>query len=376
MSKSRGTFILARAYLDAGLDPEYLRYYFAAKSSGGVDDLDLNLEDFVARVNADLVGKLVNIASRCAKLLEAHFGNKLGSPFWSPSAGTRHPTDAEAKALESLGWIYGKLKNAIEHYERADFQRTIRLAMEAADQANQYIAETAPWTLGKDPARRADLHVALTAGINAFQAITCSLAPILPRLADAAAFFLRLPEARFGNFDRVSNYLADHTIGSYTQLATRIDPKQIEALVESSKETLAPTPPTAAAKPSAKPPGATAAPNSAAANGSATIAIDDFSKVDLRIARIAAAEAVPEADKLLKLTLDLGAETRTVFAGIKSAYDPAALVGRLTVMVANLAPRKMRFGLSEGMVLAASDERGGPFLLAPDAGAEPGMRVK
>jgi methionyl-tRNA synthetase len=157
---------------------------------------------------------------------------------------------------------------------------------------------------------------------------------------------------------------------------TRIDPKQIEALVESSKETLAPTPAAAAAKPAAKPPAASAAPNSAAANGSATIAIDDFSKVDLRIARITAAEAVPEADKLLKLTLDLGAETRTVFAGIKSAYDPAVLVGRLTVMVANLAPRKMRFGLSEGMVLAASDERGGPFLLAPDSGAAPGMRVK
>jgi methionyl-tRNA synthetase len=361
MSKSRGTFILARAYLDAGLDPEYLRYYFAAKSSGGVDDLDLNLEDFVARVNADLVGKLVNIASRAAGFVTARFGGLL--------AARQGTAGMQAKLSESIGPIAAA-------YECGDFNTVLRRVMALADHVNQLWDERKPWLLAKDGTRAGELHTICTEVLHAFHALSLLLAPVLPRLADTVARWFGLDDQvanqrRFDHIDRPPT-----RIQPYQHLMTRIDPKQIEALVESSKETLAPTPAAAAAKPAAKPPAASAAPNSAAANGSATIAIDDFSKVDLRIARITAAEAVPEADKLLKLTLDLGAETRTVFAGIKSAYDPAVLVGRLTVMVANLAPRKMRFGLSEGMVLAASDERGGPFLLAPDSGAAPGMRVK
>jgi methionyl-tRNA synthetase len=376
MSKSRGTFILARAYLDAGLDPEYLRYYFAAKSFGGVEDLDLNLEDFVARVNADLVNRYVNIAARCAGFLTERFGGNLVA-LTTPNR-EQYMREVEKACREILYYVTGELPLGTRSRERSgrEYGRALHEIMDLANSVNAYLQQEKPWELARQvkPEALNELQQVCSLALNYFRALSVFLAPVTPGLAQRALDFLGCGPTQLRE---VLSPLPDgHKIKPYVHLATRIDPKQIEGLVESSKETLAPTPPTAAAKPSAKPPGATAAPNSAAANGSATIAIDDFSKVDLRIARIAAAEAVPEADKLLKLTLDLGAETRTVFAGIKSAYDPAVLVGRLTVMVANLAPRKMRFGLSEGMVLAASDERGGPFLLAPDSGAEPGMRVK
>jgi methionyl-tRNA synthetase len=252
----------------------------------------------------------------------------------------------------------------LEHYQARRFGQVLSTVMALADQTNEYIAQQAPWVMAKDVARRDDLHAVCTQALNAFRALAVYLAPIVPRLSGEALALLRDAPA---GFDAVERPLLGTSIEPFQHLAKRIDPKQIEALVEANKETLQPTAPAAAAK---------AAPAKAAPAADGTIGIEDFGRVDLRIARIVEAEAVPEADKLLRLKLDLGTEQRQVFAGIKSAYDPATLVGRLTVMVANLAPRKMRFGMSEGMVLAASDERGGPFLLAPDAGAQPGMRVK
>jgi methionyl-tRNA synthetase len=368
MSKSRGTFIQARTYLDQGLEPDWLRYYYAVKSSGGVDDLDLNLDDFVARVNSDLVGKFVNIASRCAGFITKRFGGRLAD---------RLP-DAERREYDAA---VARLRGCLPLFEDGDFNAAIRLIMEVADGANEYIARKEPWKVAKDEARDAELHVTCTQGINLFRALAIYLKPVIPATVAAAEAFL---DANADAFAVADKPLLGHVIRPYHALATRVDPKAVAAMVDASRETLEGT--TARAtevaaappQPSAPPPegvAASAAP-AKSESGNGHIAIDDFAKVDLRIARIVAAEAVPEADKLLRLTLDIGSEQRQVFAGIKSAYDPAALVGRLTVMVANLAPRKMRFGLSEGMVLAASDERGGPFLLAPDAGAEPGMRVK
>ncbi len=365
MSKSRGTFIQARTYLDAGLNPEYLRYYYAGKSSGGVDDLDLNLEDFALRVNADLVGKFVNIASRCAGFIEKHFDGRLAELA---------NVDAEFYAVHAT-----RLATACPAaYEAGDFSQVLRTVMATADATNALIAERAPWVLAKSEDKRGELHAVCTLGINLFRLLAGWLAPIVPNLAGFSTAFFHAPLARFTELTRP---LPDgHPITAFAALATRVDLKQVAAMIESSKETLGDAgtaPATTPAKPATTPqpkPAPTATP-AAAADG--IISIDDFTRIDLRIARITSAEAVPEADKLLRLTLDVGAlGTRQVFAGIKSAYDPATLVGRLTVIVANLAPRKMRFGLSEGMVLAASDDRGGPFLLAPDDGAQPGMRVK
>ncbi|MFN7550618.1 MAG: methionine--tRNA ligase [Pseudomonadota bacterium] len=349
MSKSRGTFISARSVLDAGIPADYLRYYFAVKSSGGVEDVDLNLTDFVARVNSDIVGKFVNIASRCAGFVHSHFDGRLADAL---------PAQADyARIARARGQIVG-------HYGARRLGQVLSTVMALADQTNEYIARQAPWVMAKDPARRDELHAVCTQALNAFRALAIYLSPIVPRLAGEALALLRDAPAGFGAVERP---LLGTAIEPFQHLAKRIDPKQIEALVEANKETLPPAAPAPAAK---------AAPAKAAPAADGPIGIEDFGKVDLRIARIVEAEAVPEADKLLRLKLDLGTEQRQVFAGIKSAYDPASLVGRLTVMVANLAPRKMRFGMSEGMVLAASDERGGPFLLAPDAGAQPGMRVK
>ncbi|MCE3002050.1 MAG: methionine--tRNA ligase [Xanthomonadaceae bacterium] len=356
MSKSRGTFISARSVLAQGINAEFLRYYFAAKSSGGIDDLDLNLDDFVARVNADLVGKLVNIASRAAGFVTSKFDGKLCAPPASAAEGT---------AFRALA--RGRLGAVIRAYDNRDFASVVRTAMDLSDQINQYWDQRKPWQLAKDEARRQELHEVCTHALLGFHSITVLLAPILPKLADDVARWFGVEHQAGGarRFAHVDD--APHSVKPYEHLMTRIDPKQIEALVEANKETLQPTAP---------PPAAKVAPAKAAPAADGPIGIEDFGKVDLRIARIVEAEAVPEADKLLRLKLDLGSEQRQVFAGIKSAYDPATLVGRLTVMVANLAPRKMRFGMSEGMVLAASDERGGPFLLAPDDGALPGMRVK
>nr|MBP7419100.1 methionine--tRNA ligase subunit beta [Xanthomonadales bacterium] len=266
-------------------------------------------------------------------------------------------------------------------YAGDDFARAIRLAMALADEANRYIDEHKPWVIARDPARDAELHAVCTQGINLFRVLAAYLKPIVPATAERAERFLRAPLANLSGIDAP---LLGHAIAEFEPLMTRVDPKAIAAMIEASKDSLQPTAagPVEAASaatgtsPAVAPVAAEAAPTGGVTAAVATIGIEEFGKVELRIARIVEAAAVPEADKLLRLVLDIGDGKRQVFAGIKFAYDPATLVGRLTVMVANLAPRKMRFGVSEGMVLAASDERGGPFLLAPDAGAEPGMRVR
>lgn len=348
MSKSRGTFIKARTYLDH-LDPEYLRYYFAAKLGPGVEDIDLNLEDFTLRVNADLVGKVVNIASRCAGFITKRCGGRLA----------RHPAEPE---------LYAEFVHAgaaiAEAYERREFSRAVREIMALADRANRYIDERAPWVVAKAADRGQELQDICSVGLNLFRLLIGYLRPILPGTAQAAEDFLRIPPL---TWDVLPEPLVDHEIGAFKPLMTRVDPKRIQAMLAASKADLAER---------------TNLPESPIGNHLAqdpladTIEIGDFAKIDLRVARIAAAESVAGADKLLRLTLDLGGETRTVLAGIRAAYDPAELVGRYTVMVANLAPRKMRFGLSEGMVLAAGPGGKDLFILSPDAGAEPGMRIK
>jgi methionyl-tRNA synthetase len=346
MSKSRGTFIKARTYLEH-LDPEYLRYYFAAKLGPGIDDLDLSLDDFISRVNADLVGKVVNIASRCAGFITKRFDSRL----------------SEACAQAPL--VHDFLdagKGIAELYERREYAQAVREVMALADRANQYIDEGKPWALIKEPGREQAVHDTCSVGLELFRILMIYLKPVLPRMATQAEAFLNVPPLTWADRGKP---LAGHTIEKFAPLMTRIDPKKVEAMVEAAKESLAP-----AAKPAHEAPAAAMEPIKE------TIGIDDFAKVDLRIARIAAAEHVEGADKLIKLTLDLGGETRQVFAGIKSAYAPEDLEGRLTVMVANLAPRKMRFGVSEGMVLAAGPGGKEVFILSPDAGAQPGMRVK
>ncbi|WP_020651057.1 methionine--tRNA ligase [Solimonas variicoloris] len=355
MSKSRGTFIRARTYLNH-LNPEYLRYYFAAKLGSGVDDLDLNLTDFANRVNSDLVGKYVNIASRCAGFIDKLFDGQL-------AVAMHERTLFEDFAAEA--------DNLRELYEAGDFAGALREVMAMADDANAEIQKLAPWTLAKDEARREELQQVCTTFLNLFRQLTIYLKPVLPKIAAQVEHFLNVPALSWADAGKP---LLGHPIRTYAPLATRIDPKAIEAMLAEERgsapaetDKAASAAPAKAAKPAAD----------AAGAAPATIGVEDFGKVDLRIARIAAAEHVEGADKLLRLQLDLGPlGTRQVFAGIKAAYAPEALVGRLTMCVANLAPRKMKFGMSEGMVLAASDERGGPFLLAPDAGAEPGMKVK
>ena len=358
MSKSRGTFITAESYLAQGLNPEWLRYYFAAKLNGSMEDIDLNLEDFVARVNSDLIGKYINIASRTAGFITQRFNGKL-----LPLAGTALSTremEVHRKLLEAADEI-------TVSYEQRDYSRAIRKIMALADVANIYVNDMAPWVIAKDPTQNARLHMVCSAAILYFAILTAYLKPILPITAE------RVEKELLGlslDWDRLGHWPLE-TMQPYQHLMQRIDPKQIAALVAANRETL-----TAAEQPAVA---AVTPPAPATTEFAPTIGIDDFSKIDLRIARISDAQHVEGADKLIRLTLDLGGETRQVFAGIKSAYDPVQLVGRLTVMVANLAPRKMKFGLSEGMVLAASDADGkspGLFLLSPDSGAQPGMRVK
>jgi methionyl-tRNA synthetase len=379
MSKSRGTFIKARTYLDVGLNPEYLRYYFAAKLGPGVVDIDLNLEDFVARVNSDLVGKYVNIASRCAGFIEKMFGGKLAPRMHQPEAWERAAAESQRIA---------------EAYERREFGEALRSVMALADGTNEAIQRDAPWLLAKDESARERLHQVCTTYLNLFRLLTLYLKPILPDLAGRAELFLNVPPL---TWEHAAQALLDCTIRPYQPLVTRIDPAQIKAMVEASKEDLEPR---SKANPSSQSPpaggGGAKSPSplrprdvpvglggvgegvaATAPIAGSPITIDDFNKIELRIARIDNAEPVAGADKLLKLTLDLGElGKRQVFAGIKSQYAPETLIGRLTVVVANLAPRKMRFGLSEGMVLAASHGDGEPFLLSPDSGAKPGMRVK
>ena len=350
MSKSRGTFITARSYLDHIKNPEYLRYYYAAKLNGSMEDIDLNLEDFVARVNSDLVGKYINIASRTAGFINKRFAGKLVS-------ASKHAVVETIKA---------SAPEIAKAYEARDYSRALREIMRLADLANADVAEAAPWVVAKQEgdAAQAKLHADCSSALEMFRLLTLYLKPALPDLAGNIEQFLKIAPL---TWDSVNDSFADsHPINEYNHLITRIDPKHIEAMTEANKETLQ-----QAAVLAIK------SEQSVSENAGDYISIDDFTKVDLRIAKIVNAEHVEGAEKLLCLSLDIGEEKpRQVFAGIKSAYDPATLVGRLTVMVANLAPRKMKFGMSEGMVLAASDERGGPFILSPDAGAEAGMRVK
>ncbi|MEW5769697.1 MAG: methionine--tRNA ligase [Pseudomonadota bacterium] len=355
MSKSRGTFITATSYLKH-LNPEWLRYYYAAKLSPTLEDIDLNLEDFAARVNADLVGKFVNIASRSAGFISKRFEGRLGQ-----IAGETPLPAMQAAAA-----------NIAELYEAREFSKALREIMALADLANQYVDTHKPWEMAKQEGLDAELHQVCTVAVNAFRLLALYLKPVLPKLAENVEAFLNIAPMRW---EDAGSLLTGHAINPYQHLMTRIDPKKIEAMVEENKQSLAPAPEPAPVK-HAEHQQKEAQAETVASPWEPFISIDDFTKIDLRVARIANAEHVEGADKLLRLTLDLGTETRTVFAGIKAAYAPETLVGRLTVMVANLAPRKMKFGMSEGMVLAASDERGGPFLLSPDSGAQPGMRIK
>jgi methionyl-tRNA synthetase len=342
MSKSRGTFIMARTYLEH-LDPEYLRYYFAAKLTASVDDMDLNLEDFAARVNSDLVGKVVNIASRCAGFINKRFDGRLGQV-------TEH--DRLREFIEAGRQIE-------EFYEAREFGRAMRRIMELADVANQYVNDEQPWVVAKQEGQDDRLQAICTNALNMFRLIMTYLAPVLPNTAAASEAFLNSPLDWNGR----AQLLEEHTINPFKPLMSRVDMAQIENMLEASREAQ-PAPATPAREPAAD-----------LEPIAEEIEFPDFAKVDLRVARIVRAEHVEGADKLLRLTLDVGHGERNVFAGIKSAYKPEDLEGRLTVMVANLKPRKMKFGLSEGMVLAAGPGGKDIFLLSPDSGATPGMRV-
>ncbi|MBS0228579.1 MAG: methionine--tRNA ligase [Proteobacteria bacterium] len=359
MSKSRGTFIMARTYLDAGLDPEALRYYYAAKSSGGVDDLDLNLGDFTARVNSDLVGKFVNLASRCAGFIEKRFGGML--------ADALSDTAQYARFVAALDGVR-------EAYERNDAAAAIRQTMALADEANKYIDEQKPWVIAKQDGADAQLQSVCTQGLNLFRVLAAALAPILPRTSMQAAAFLGAPVLAWNDLEAP---LLARNIQPYTALFTRLDPKQIEAMVEASKDTLAA--PVVAKQTEAKPAKKeeTLMPAPAAGN-TGFIGIDDFAKLDLRIGKVLECGFVEGSDKLLRFLLDAGElGQRQIFSGIRGSYgEPERLIGRSVVFIANLAPRKMRFGLSEGMILSAGFDGGALALLNADDGALPGMPVR
>jgi len=344
MSKSRGTFINARCYLEH-LDAEYLRYYYAAKLSPSVEDIDLNLDDFAQKVNSDLVGKVINIASRCARFVAGSEGGLLSATIENPALWQR-----VCAAAPTIG----------EHYENREFGRAIREIMALADAANEYIAAREPWKLNKDPTARQQVLDICSMAINLFRVIMIYLKPVLPATASKAEAFLDDPLL----WQEPPQPLLNHTIRPFQPMMQRVDRERVLAMVEASKQEVAQLQvrnPDTAKTPDFTP-------------IEPEISFDDFAKVDLRVARIVRAEAVLEAQKLLRLTLDLGDQTRQVLSGIKGSYPPEQLEGRLTVVVANLAPRKMRFGVSEGMVLAAGDGQG-IYLLAPDSGARPGMRI-
>ncbi len=357
MSKSRGTFVMARTYLDAGLEPEALRYYYAAKSSGGVDDLDLNLSDFTARVNADLVGKFVNLASRCAGFIGKRFDGKLSDALPEP--------DMHARFVAALAPVR-------QAYENNDAASAIRQVMALADEANRYIDDRKPWVIAKQEGADAELQAVCTQGLNLFRVLVTALKPVLPRTAAQAEDFLAAPVAAWSDLEHP---LLCHAIKDYVPLFTRIDPKLIDAMTEASKDTLAPVAtPATTNKPATEK--AEAAANDSAAMP--TIGIDDFSKLDLRVGRVLACEFVEGSDKLLRFELDAGdLGKRQIFSGIRASYgEPEKLVGRNVVFIANLAPRKMRFGISEGMILSAGFDGGALALLDADAGAQPGMPVR
>ncbi|GAB1233045.1 methionine--tRNA ligase [Ferrigenium sp. UT4] len=354
MSKSRGTFITARSYVDHIKNTEYLRYYYAAKLNGSMEDIDLNLDDFVAKVNSDLIGKYINIASRCAGFISKKFDGKLGN------------CDATASAEFKTAFDSNEIARC---YEERDYARALREIMRLADVANQYIAEKAPWAMAKQEGKEAELHEVCSTALTLFRDLTLYLKPVLPELAAQVERFLNIePLTWSGAWQPLT---AGHSINLYQHLATRLDPKLIEAMIAANQESLKNMTESHSEQRHAE------HQQKAIEPIAETINIDDFGKIDLRVARIVNAEHVVGADKLIQLTLDIGEEkSRNVFAGIKSAYDPEKLKGRMTVMVANLAPRKMKFGLSEGMVLAASGSEPGLYILSPDEGAQPGMRIK
>ena len=349
MSKSRGTFITARTYLDH-LNPEYLRYYFAAKLSAGVDDIDLNFDDFSQRVNSDLVGKVVNIASRCSGFISKRFDNKLSANCSEPG-------------------LFQEFLNAneqiAEHYEAREFGKAMREIMALADKANQYIDEKKPWLIAKQEGNEAELHEVCSMGINLFRILATYLKPVLPALTTEVERFLNID---LNAWPTNTQALSNHLISDFKPLMTRVEPDKISAIVEASKENLEKT--------SAQQPLNTTPKETLFEPIAGTIEFDDFTKLDLRIAKIITATHIEGSDKLLQLTLDIGDETRNILAGIKSAYQPEDLEGKLTLVIANLAPRKMRFGTSEGMVLAAGPGGKDIWILSPDEGAMAGMRVK
>ncbi len=344
MSKSRGTFIKASTYLEH-LNPEYLRYYFATKLGASIQDIDLNLEDFTQRVNADLIGKFVNIASRCAGFIKKRFNNRLSKHFAEPEL---------YRGFVAAG------ESIRQYYENREFGHAMREIMALADKANQYIDERKPWVVAKQEGQDQALHEICSVGINLFRVLVTYLQPVIPITAEKSCNFLNLNNL---SWQDLAQPLTDHEVKPFKALMQRIEPQHIENMIESSKQ----------AMPEANKKSVQHPPVEPIAN---TISYDDFAKIDLRIARIIKAEHVEGADKLLQLTLDIGDEQRNVLAGIKSAYPPESLEGKLTVMVANLAPRKMRFGVSEGMVLAAGPGGKDLWILSPDDGAAPGMRVK
>ena len=355
MSKSRGTFITAQSYIDSGLNPEWLRYYFAAKLNASMEDIDLNLDDFVARVNSDLVGKYVNIASRAAGFLVKRFDGKVDA------AALTHPLLAQLRdAAPTIAALY----------EAREYSKALRAVMELTDTVNAFVDTEKPWELAKQDDQRAALHAACSVALEAFRLLTVYLKPIMPAMAEGVETFLNIPPLTWASV--ATPLQADRPVNAYRHLMTRIDTKQIDTLLAANRESLQAAPQTQVSGDAAGAPGIEPVAD--------TITIDDFGKIDLRVAKIVACQRVEGSTKLLHLTLDMGeGRTRNVFSGIQSAYTPEQLVGKLTVMVANLAPRKMKFGMSEGMVLAASaaDEKAQPglYLLEPHSGAVPGMRI-
>ena len=354
MSKSRGTFVMARSYLDAGLQPEALRYYFAGKSGSGVADLDLNLEDFVAKVNADIVGKFVNIASRCAGFITTRFDGMLADSL--PDAATYAQFETEFTAIR-------------QSYLEGETAQALRQTMALADIANRYIDEQKPWVLAKDPEQLAVLHGVCTQALNLFRVLALALKPILPQIATQAESFLNAPISTWTDFKAP---LLGHRIAAYSPLFTRIDPKNIQAMIDASKDTTV-----AAPAADAKPAKAAEPKKTAAEAAPGSIGIDDFAKLDLRIGKVLECGFVDGSDKLLRFLLDAGdLGQRQIFSGIRGSYgEPEKLIGRKVVFIANLAPRKMRFGVSEGMILSAGGDDG-LFLLDADDGAQAGHPVK
>ncbi len=383
MSKSRGTGVSPRKYIEVGMNPEWLRYYIAAKLNANVEDLDFNPNDFLARVNSDLIGKYVNIASRCAGFISKRFNGEIKLPSLDFDFGDiifATAPDALIGKFQKNADIIAKL------YAAREFGKAIREIMALADMANQFVDSAKPWEIAKQADADNKLQAVCSISLNLFRLLTLYLKPVLPKIAEQVEAFLQIGPMEWPDSKKV---LDNHVIKPYTHLMTRIDQKQIHALLESATE-----PDKTPAKPDAKTAALPAAEDSATPTSefllvspeppkpvfipplAEMVSIDDFSRIDLRVVKILDAELVPEAEKLLRLTLDLGTTQRTVFAGIRAAYTPRDLIGRLTIMVANLAPRKMRFGESQGMVLAAGDGSGGIYLLAPDSGAVPGMRIK